>query len=168
MGKLTGTGWIKWQFLSYWIFWLWLRKLPMCPWISSSKSSNLIMWIWIFKWKSGKFSYLCWAQIFSLPFWKNKMVELSCIPVSKEKGMVPRGSWPLEVQEMRTDEVRRKLEALCLTLEYAPFPVFWFGFFNFPQHWEVEQGDFCAASPAAFEALVPGVAMWVSTLRCLC
>lgn len=32
------------------------------------------------------------SVILSLPFWKNKMVELSCILVSRGKRIVPRGS----------------------------------------------------------------------------
>lgn len=45
-----------------------------------------------FQMKSNIFLPLLSSVILSLPFWKSKMVELPCIPVNREKGMVPRGS----------------------------------------------------------------------------
>lgn len=68
-------------------------------------------------------------------------------------------------------KLRRKLEALCLPLKYEPFfsPVNWRVILTpLTTHGEVEEGDFCAATPAAFEGQVTDVAVWVSTLKCIC
>lgn len=125
--------------------------------------------------RSKIFLPLLSSVIFSLPFWKNKMAELPCIPVSREKGMVPRGSWPLEEQEMRTEESKKEVGSTVLTIKYEPFFPSCFllfcGFFVFltllNTYGGVEEDGFCAAIPAAFEGQVTGVAMWASTLSCL-
>lgn len=100
------------------------------------------MWISVFKWKEAQFSYLCWAQLFSLcPSGRIKRQNFLASLWAERREWYQEDPDHWKNRRWGQRKVRRKLEALCWQLNMNLFflPAFCcfvglvFFFFNPPQ-----------------------------------